>query len=61
MDYHQLYRKFVQKRKIKLLRYLFSLNVEFIFTSTMFVEALELEAYDIASLLYREFFRKIRA
>lgn len=26
----------------------------------MFIEALELEAYDIASLLYKEFFRRLR-
>jgi hypothetical protein len=42
------------------LRYLFTLHNEFDFNSTLFIEALELEAYDIASLLYKEFFRRLR-
>jgi hypothetical protein len=61
LNYKDLYRVFVQRRKIKLLRYLFSLPIEFTFNSNLFIEALELEAYDIASLLYKEFFRKIRS
>lgn len=44
-----------------MLRYLFSLPIEFNFNANLFIEALELEAYDIASLLYKEFFRKIRS
>lgn len=59
-SYRDLFRIFVQKRKIKLLRYLFQLHNDFDFTPELFVETLELEAYDIAALLYREFFRSLR-
>jgi hypothetical protein len=59
-DYRALYRIFVHRRKIKLLRYLFSLHNDFGFTPALFIEALELEAYDIAALLYKEFFRSLR-
>lgn len=58
LNYKDLFRLFVQKRKIKLLRFLFTLNPrEFFFTSELFVDALELEAYDICTLLHKEFFR----
>ena len=49
------------KRKIGLLRFLFSLPMkDFTFTVDLFLRALELEAIDIAALIYREFFRLIR-
>lgn len=55
-----LYKIFVQRRKIKLLRFLFQMNNDFDFKPQMFVEALELEAYDIGALLHKEYFRKLR-
>lgn len=39
---------------------MFQLNNEFEFTIDLFVEALELEAYEISALLFKEFYRKIR-
>lgn len=33
---------------------------DFDFTPQLFVDALELEAYDIAALLHKEFFRRLR-
>lgn len=57
---NDLYRIFVQRRKVKLLRFLFSLQNEFNFTPSLFIEALELESYDIAALLHKEFFRRLR-
>ena len=59
-SYRDLFRIFVQRRKIKLLRYLFQLHNDFDFSPQLFIEALELEAYDIGALLYREFFRSLR-
>lgn len=55
-----MFRLFVQKRKVKLLRYLFQLHNDFDFSPELFVESLELEAYDIAALLFKEFFRSMR-
>lgn len=55
-----LFKIFVQRRKIKLIRFLFSLRGEFHFTPQLFIEALESEAYDIGALLYKEFFRKLK-
>ncbi len=54
-----LFRLFAQRRKIKLIRYLFSIP-EFTFTNQLFIEAIESEAYDIGALLYKEFFRKLK-
>jgi len=46
---------------VTLLRYIFSLKTElFKFRIELFTKCLELEAYDIAALVYREFFRLIR-
>jgi len=42
-------------RKVKLLRYLFSLKIEFEFSVGIFLIALEEDAYDIAVLLHKEF------
>lgn len=61
LDYKELFSLFVVKRKIGLLRFLFSLPMkDFTFTIDLFLRALELEAIDIAALIYREFFRLIR-
>ena len=55
IDYHELFRIFVRLRKIKLLRYFFNLKTEFQFEVSLFIMALEEDAYDIAMLLHREF------
>ena len=55
IDYKELFRIFVRLRKIKLLRYLFNLKAEFQFDVSLFIIALEEDAYDIAMLLHREF------
>jgi hypothetical protein len=61
LDYTQLFSLFVVKRKISLLRYLFSLPQHlFKFTVEIFIRCLELDASDIAALIYKEFFRLIR-
>jgi len=36
------------------------LQNDFDFTPQLFIDALELEAYDIAALLHKEFFRRLR-
>lgn len=58
----QLFCLFVTKRKISLLRFMFSLpSSQFEgFTIQIFIKTLELDAIDIAALLYKEFFRLIR-
>lgn len=44
-----------------MLRYLFQLRTElFKFRIELFTKCLELEAYDIAALIFKEFFRLIR-
>ena len=50
---------FAKHRKIKLLRFLFKQRNKFKFSIKLFVMALEISAYDIAALLYKEFFREI--
>ena len=61
LDYEELFKLFVVKRKIKLLRYLFTLDRKlFEFHADLFVMALEYEAYDMAALLFKEFFRLLR-
>lgn len=61
LDYKELFGLFVAKRKIGLLRFLFSLPpAQFSFSVELFIRALELEAIDVAALIYREFFRLIR-
>jgi hypothetical protein len=55
LDYMKVFRLFVRHRKLKLLRYLFSLNQEFPFTVELFQIAIEEDAYDVASLMHREF------
>ena len=59
MDYQELFSLFVVRRKIKLLRFLFQ-QKGFRFSVNMFLRTLDLEAYDIAALLHKEFFRMIR-
>lgn len=59
LDYQLFFSLFVASRKIKLLRFLFN-NKGFKFTIGLFLRALDLEAYDIAALLHKEFFRLIR-
>lgn len=56
----ELFRIFVIRRKVKLIRFLFSLQNEFDFSPQLFIESLELEAYDIGALLYKEFFRRLK-
>jgi len=61
LDYEELFKLFIIKRKIKLLRYLFSLDRKvFDFHADLFLKALELDAYDMAALLFKEFFRLLR-
>ena len=61
IDYEELFKLFLLKRKVKLLRYLFSLDRKlFEFHADLFLMALELEAYDMAALLFKEFFRLLR-
>ena len=52
---------FIVKRKVKLLRFLFSLDKKtFDFHPGLFLMALELDAYDMAALIFKEFFRLLR-
>jgi hypothetical protein len=61
LDYKELFSLFIAKRKIGLLRFLFSLPTsQFAFSIDLFQRALELDAIDMAALIYREFFRLIR-
>jgi len=61
LDYEDLFKLFIVKRKVKLLRFLFSLSRDiFDFHADLFLKALELEAYDMAALLFKEFFRQLR-
>ena len=61
LNYNELFELFIIRRKIGLLRYLFSLPAStFNYTSNHFLKALELEAYDMAALLHKEFFRVMR-
>ena len=61
LDYEELFKLFVQKRKIKLLRFLFSLDRKvFDFHPALFLRTLEYECYDMAALLFKEFFRQLR-
>lgn len=62
LDYNAIFGCFVVKRKIRLLRHLFNLQPwHWKFDSIeLFKKALELEATDIAALIYKEFFRIIR-
>jgi hypothetical protein len=62
LSYEDLFALFVLRRKVTLLRYLF-MNVSpdlFKFSPPLFLKALELDAYDMAALLFKEFFRIIR-
>ena len=52
---------FILKRRITLLRFLFTLDRKvFDFHADLFLKALEHEAYDMAALLFKEFFRLLR-
>ena len=55
IDYHELFRVVVRLRKIKIIRYFFNLKSEFQFEPSLFIMALEEDAFDIAMLLHREF------
>ena len=55
LNYRNLFRIYVKLRKIKLLRYLFNLKLEFEFNVSIFIIALEEDAYDIAYLIHKEF------
>lgn len=59
LNYFELFSLFVVRRKIKLLRFLF-VQKDFRFSVGLFLRTLDLEAYDIAALLHKEFFRMIR-
>lgn len=59
LNYDELFSLFVVRRKIKLLRFLFG-QKGFRFGIGLFLRTLDLEAYDIAALLHKEFFRMIR-
>mmetsp|Transcript_22878 Transcript_22878/g.28434 ORF Transcript_22878/g.28434 Transcript_22878/m.28434 type:complete len:122 (+) Transcript_22878:1068-1433(+) len=61
LDYEELFKLFILKRKVKLLRFLFSLDRKvFDFNADLFLMALEYECYDMAALLFKEFFRLLR-
>jgi hypothetical protein len=61
LDYRELFAIFLVRRKLTLLRYLFTLDEkDFKFDYELFLKSLELEAYDMAALLYKEFFRLFR-
>lgn len=61
LDYEELFKLFIIKRKIKLLRHLFTLDRKiFDFHADLFIKSLELDAYDMAALLFKEFFRLLR-
>ena len=61
LNYEDLFKVFVLKRKVKLLRFLFSLDRKvFDFSGDLFLKALEMECYDMAALLFKEFFRLLR-
>jgi hypothetical protein len=55
LNYKEFFKVFVKKRKIKLLRYLFSQKIEFEFSAHIFILALEEDAYDLATLMHDEF------
>ena len=55
LNYRNLFRIYVKLRKIKLLRYLFNLKMEFEFNVSIFIIAIEEDAYDIAYLIHKEF------
>ena len=55
LNFNTLFKIFVRLRKIKLLRYLFGQKLEFEFNVSIFIMALEEDAYDIAALLHKEF------
>jgi len=55
LNYKELFRIFVKLRKVKLLRYLFNQKLEFEFKTSLFLLALEEDAYDMAVLLHKEF------
>ena len=55
LNYKEIYRLFVRYRKIKMLRYLFNLKLEFEFSVHLFIIALEEDAFDVACLIHREF------
>ena len=59
LDHTELFCLFVSRRKVKLLRFLFAQS-GFKFTPYLFQRSLELEAYDVCALLYKEFFRLLR-
>lgn len=61
LDYEELFKLFIVKRKIKLLRFLFGHEKNLLeFDAELFLMALELDAYDMAALLFKEFFRLLR-
>jgi len=62
LDYNELFGLFVMRRKIRLLRYLFSLPAEQFKQDhvSLFKLALEMEAFDVAALIHKEFFRLLR-
>ena len=55
LNYKEIFRLFVRNRKIKLLRYLFNLKLEFEFSVHLFIIALEEDAFDVACLMHQEF------
>lgn len=55
LNYRELFKLFVKYRKIKLLRFLFSHKIDFQFSASIFITALEEDAFDIATLLHQEF------
>ena len=59
MNIFELFSLFVVRRKIKLLRFLFTQD-DLKFSPKLLIRSFELEAYDISALLYKEFFRLLR-
>lgn len=62
LDYNEMFCLFVSKRKIRLLRYLFNLPAQQFKQDhvRLFQLALEIEAFDVAALIHKEFFRLLR-
>lgn len=52
INYRNLFMRFMKLRKLKLIRFLFSLRIEFEFRTSLFLLVLEEDAYDIAVLLH---------
>lgn len=60
MSYQNYFKLCIRHRKMKLLRFIFSLQHDFEFSTKILIIALEEDAYDIAVLLYQEYNYQMR-